>query len=210
MARSPVRVADNPLGEGLFGSGGVRLFGRVFTGLTIGDLGLNPASNNPLQTMIAANASNPETQPRLARIYGFSYLGNYFKLAEPLVFMVFGDGTPIPSGYPTPDIPVDDLGVESKGMDFADGVRMWLADQSDVALRVDITIGWLSDILLSEEMSPGNNTTGGNDIRRSDIVGHDGSLVGRDGSLVGRDGSLVGRDGSLVGRDGSFVGRRRG
>lgn len=207
MARPPV---GNPLGEGLFGSGGVRLFGRAFTGLVLGDLGLNPASNNPLQMMLAQRANDPESRPRLARIYGFSYLGNYFKLAEPLVFLVFGDGVDIKSGYPDPENPLDKLGIEAKGMDFADGVRMWLADQSDVAVRVDITIGWLSDILLSQEMGADNNTTGGTEIRRSDIVGHDGSLVGRDGSLVGRDGSLVGRDGSLVGRDGSFVGRRRG
>jgi len=200
----------NPLGEGLFGSGGVRLFGRPFTGLQIGELGLNPASNNPLQTMLAQKLTDPANPPQLARVYGFSYLGNYFKLAEPLVFLVFGKGVPITSGYPQPDNPLDNLGVESKGLDFTDGVFMWLADQADIAVRIDITIGWLNDILLSEEMGADNNVTGGNQLRRSDIVGHDGNLVGRDGNLVGRDGNLVGRDGNLVGRDGNLVGRRRG
>jgi len=200
----------SPKGEGLFSSGGVRLFGRPFNGLQVGDLGINPTSNNPLQVMLGQKFSDPANPPQLARIYGFSYLGNYFKLAEPLVFLVFGEGTVIESGCPKPDNSLDNVGVEIKGLEFTDGVRMWIADQADIAVRIDITVGWLNDILLSEEMGSDNNMTGGAQLRRSYIVGHDGSLVGRDGSMVGRDGSMVGRDGSLVGRDGSFVGRRRG
>jgi hypothetical protein len=203
-------VPGKPQGEGLFSSGGVRLFGRPYNGLQIGELGINPTSNNPLQVMLGQKFNDKANPPQLARIYGFTYLGNYFKLAEPLVFLVFGKGAEIKSGYPTPDVSLDDLGLESKGLDFTAGVWMWMADQADIALRIDITIGWLNDILLSEEMGSDNNMTGGAQLRRSDIVGHDGSLVGRDGSMVGRDGSMVGRDGSLVGRDGSFVGRRRG
>jgi len=203
-------TAGAPQGEGLFSAGGVRLFGRPFTGLELGELGLNPTSNNPLQVMLAQKFADPNNPPQLARIFGFSYLGNYFKLAEPLVFLVFGKGTAIKSGLPSPGNPLETLGVETKGVDFTEGVQMWLADQADISVRIDVTIGWLNDILLSEEMGGDNNMTGGVQLRRSDIVGHDGSLVGRDGSVVGRDGSVVGRDGSLVGRDGSFVGRRRG
>ncbi|HLB98342.1 MAG TPA: hypothetical protein VJK90_11790, partial [Acetobacteraceae bacterium] len=34
----------------------------------------------------------------LARIYGFSYLGNYFKLTAPPVLLVWGEGDPMPPG----------------------------------------------------------------------------------------------------------------
>jgi hypothetical protein len=208
MAQQP-RPA--PPGDGLFASGTIRLFGREFAGLVISEqhLGIDPSTNNPLLTSIAQKAQNPETKPRLARIYGFSYLGNYFKLAEPIIYMVFGPGEAVPSGYPEPEISAREMGAEYKGGDFTSDVRVWRADQLDIGLRIDITIGWLNDILLSQEMGSDNNITGGVGLRRADIVGHDGSLVGRDGSLVGRDGSLVGRDGSLIGRDGSLLARSR-
>jgi hypothetical protein len=58
-------------------------------------------------------------------------------------------------------------------------------DQLDITVRVDIRIGWIKDLLLSE-MSGDTNVTGGDTVRRADVVGRDGNLVGRDGNLIGR------------------------
>ena len=78
------------LGEGLLAPSGVRLFGRDYTGLTIADLGLNPTSNDPLVTQLSnAKPVDGKLPYGLARIYGFSYLGNYFKLASPIVMLVW-------------------------------------------------------------------------------------------------------------------------
>jgi hypothetical protein len=183
------------LGEGLFAPGTIRLFGRLFTGLELGELSLDPASNNPLQAQLAARAgsTDPANKAQLARIYAFSYSGNYIKLGQPVVFLVYGPGTEIKAGYPTPENSLDDLGVEFKGGDFAETVRMWTCDQLDVAVRVDITIGWMKDVLLAEETTGDNNITGGDQVRRADIVGRDGMFVGRDGMAVGRDGMLISR-----------------
>ena len=168
------------LDEGLLSSGLVRLFGRPFGGLTLGDLGASPTSNNPLAVALRAGAT-----PTLARIYGFSYLGNYYKLAEPLVFLVFGEGRSLPAGAKATDLGIDVLGIEFKDSDFTDGVTMWHVDQLDITVRIDIRIGWIKDLLLSE-MSGDNNITGGDTVRRADLVGRDGNLVGRDGNLIGR------------------------
>jgi hypothetical protein len=170
----------NVLSEGLLSSGLVRLFGRPFGGLKLGDLGTSAASNNPLATALRAGAT-----PTLARVYGFSYLGNYYKLAEPLVFLVFGEARAVPPGATTTELGIDVLGIEFKDSDFPEGVFMWHVDQLDITIRIDIRIGWIKDLLLSE-MSGDSNITGGDTVRRADIVGRDGNLVGRDGNLIGR------------------------
>ncbi len=185
MAREPKAGDTAPiLSEGLLSSGLVRLFGRPFTGLAVGDLGTSPTSNHP----IAVSMRSTGAVPTLTRVYGFSYLGNYYKLAEPLVFLVFTAGQPVPAG----ELGIDVLGIEFKDEDFTEGVLMWAIDQLDMVVRIDIHIGWVKDLLLSE-MSSDTNMTGGDSVRRADVVGRDGNLVGRDGNLVGRDGNLIGR-----------------
>jgi hypothetical protein len=113
------------LGEGLLAPSGVRLFGRDYTGLTIADLGLNPTSNDPLVTQLS-NAKPVDGRPPygLAQIYGFSYLGNYFKLASPIVMLVWGDGIKVPGGDPA--VSLSNLCVDFKAKLFAK-VKMWCA-----------------------------------------------------------------------------------
>ncbi|MEJ1977083.1 MAG: hypothetical protein WDN49_14185 [Acetobacteraceae bacterium] len=182
MAKDKTTDVSSGLTEGLLSSGLVRLFGRPFTGLTVGDLG-GGGSSNPLAAALR-NAVEAGAPPTLARIYGFSYLGNYCKLAEPLVFLVFGEGQPVPSGDKASSLGIDMLGIELTDASFTVGVSMWHVDQLDMAVRIDIRVGWVKDVLLTEI---------GNDGSRSDLVGRDGNLVGRDGNLVGRDGNLIGR-----------------
>jgi hypothetical protein len=222
MARQPY------LGESLLAPGLIRLFGREFEGLTLTQEVIDPTSNNPivLQERIeeltrqvnalhaAAAPAQPAADPaenvdaeeppqdgiaRLARIYGFSYLGNYYKIANPPVLRVYGQGFPVRAGL-APENHMDILGVEFKDEDFVQGIRMWPADHLDVAVRIDITIGWLREILLDTDMSPDSNVTGNGGGGRADVVGRDSGLVGRDSGLVGRDSGLVGRDSGFVGR----------
>ncbi len=182
----------DPLGEGLFAPATVRLFGRLFGGLEIKDLGLNKFSSNPLIAALrnqAGKESELDKEKKLARIYGFSYQGNYYKMSTPAVFLVYGEGEEVVAGYEDA-ITLSKMGVEFKDAVFSKEVRVWPADQLDVAVRIDITIGWLSDVLLADEVNADNNMTGGMSSR-SDLVGRDGNLVGRDGNLVGRDGNLI-------------------
>ena len=214
-------MAEAYLGEGLLAPGLIRLFGRKFEGLALrddgkggADLGIIPSSNNPLalQEMInrleqsqpnqsAAPPANPspDLKPQLARIYGFSYLGSYYKLANPPVLRVYGEGFKVNPGY-NPENSMEILGVEFKNQDFVRDIRMWPADHLDVTVRLDITIGALREILLDSDMSQDANATSNGVPSRADVVGRDSGLVGRDSGLVGRDSGFVGRDSGFVGR----------
>jgi hypothetical protein len=127
----------------------------------------------------------------LARIFGFSYQGSYYKLPEPTVLLVYGNGQPVPvaaAADPNPAFP----GVEFNGTQFAPGVLMWVQDQADYSVRIDITTGWLSDVLLEPGLSDGTNmTTGqGPDSGTRNSASGRGPIVGRAGGhLIGRGNS---------------------
>jgi hypothetical protein len=127
------------LTEALLAPSTIRLFGRPFSGLRLGDLGLGASSNNPLVTRLAqakaAQAAaaeaqrpiDPDDEFGLARIYGFSYLGNYFKLTMPTVLLVWGPGDPMPAGMMMPPT-MNQLGVEFQDKSFVQDIRMWSVD----------------------------------------------------------------------------------
>src|ERR1700735_2066331 len=110
--------------EDLYSGGAIRLFGRVYSGLV---LGTNKEPATPGSGLNLASQLDPKTQPQLARIYGFSYAGNYFKLADPGVLLVPGPGVPLAAG--SGGVPLEQLGVEFKDETFADTVLMWEQDE---------------------------------------------------------------------------------
>ena len=158
--------------EPLLGNTACRLFGRVFAGLTLnapeGDSRIDKARH-----------------PILARIYGFSWQGNYFKLAVPTVMMVYGGGREVPSDLNGAKI--GQIGIEFKDEFFSGDVRMWLSYDTEFAVRIDIASGWLSEILITPEASDATNVTGAGDgvtDGRSRVLGR-ASLAAR-ASMVGR------------------------
>src|SRR5271166_2664729 len=168
---------------------------------------LQPAAPQPQagEQPPAADPNDPpdsdelqDQKARLARIYGFSYLGHYYKIANPPVLRVYGQGFTVRPGF-APENQMDILGVEFKDEDFVRGIRMWPSDHLDVAVRIDITIGWLREILLDPDMSADTNVTSNVGGSRADVVGRDSGAVGRDSGAVGRDSGAVGRDSGAVG-----------
>ncbi len=178
---SGAKSGGEALGEGLLAPGAVRLFGRPFTGLSVGDLAASASRSHPL-AVAEREARKLGREPGLARIYGFSYLGTYAKLSEPAVFLVFDAGEPVPAGAADPDASVGMAGCEYPTGVFAEGLRLWIIDQLDMLVRIDIRIGWAADLLLSEM----NGDGAGGAARRADLVGRDANLVGRDANLIGR------------------------
>lgn len=172
------------LGETLLADSVVRMFGRPFIGLEIGKEGQqavlrNQAARNPLNAQL-----DPAKDPRLARIYGFSYQGNYYKLAAPAVFLVHGEGVQVPASIDPVQLAIS--GVEFKDETFAAGVRMWVYDEYDFSVRIDIESGWIRDILLQEEMGGAGSITSGDATDRTNMVSRV-DMVGRV-DLVGRPG----------------------
>ena len=109
----------------------------------------NPFVRNPLVdklTPIASASENPDKiEPALARIYGFSFEGNYYKLSRPAIFLVHGPGQPVTAGQDP--ITLSSLGVEFKDQVFALEVRMWAYDKLDMSLRIDMASGQLLSLI---------------------------------------------------------------
>jgi hypothetical protein len=160
-------------GEPLLAGGTVRLFGRKFGGLTLG-----PEATLPAQFHARAH-------PMLARIYGFSYQGNYFKLSVPTVLLVYGAGTPVPADMNGASI--DQIGIEFKDEFFSESVSVWNALDVDFSVRIDISSGWLSDLLIVPEASEASNVTGtgdGTTEGRNRVVGR--AVMAARAVMVGR------------------------
>ena len=128
-------------GEDVLDPSRVRLFGVPFVSLKLvpEEIRRYRYSNKLLQQKML------QADTMLARIYGFSYEGQYHKLAKPLVFVVHGPGRSRLENRPAS---VTNWGMENKDFQFADDVRVWEMDKEDLTLRIDIVSGFLSDILL--------------------------------------------------------------
>ena len=153
LAAAAAAPPGPPGGEPLLAGASVRLFGSLFAGLTLGTLGPRPPFPGGFP------AANQNLQ--LARIYGFSWQGNYFKMATPAVFVVDGPGVPVIDGLPLAAI--GQVGLELKDEFFSTNVLMWNAYDVDFSVRIDITSGWLSEILIAAEASDATNVTGSGD-----------------------------------------------
>lgn len=88
--------------------------------------------------------------PGLARIYSFSYEGQYYKLPYPLIYLVWGDGEH-PDADEGPGLPrfeTQNTGLEGKGWRFASDIRVWKMDKHESSMAIDIDVGEMKDILL--------------------------------------------------------------
>ena len=145
MARRP-QQGPSIFDDTLLSSSQVRLFGREFNGLSLDTAWLKKmaSQSGPGKGGTLATKLDPNDDPKLARIYGFSYEGSYYKLDAPYVFLVHGDGTQIDVEDPS----MNHVGVEMMGERFLKEVRMWSYDKVDFSVRIEITSGWLEEILL--------------------------------------------------------------
>ena len=150
--------------ESLLSPSGIKLFGREFPGFSTANLPTALGANHFLLDQINA------TGAKFARIYAFSYEGNFYTLPKPAIFLVHGDGEAIAgaglSGRGGADGGLtDQAGLAAKSFDFERsdgftpptndplfGVRCWAYDKGDFSLRLEVTTGSLEDILLEAEI----------------------------------------------------------
>jgi hypothetical protein len=130
----PGPVANSP--ESLLAPSLIRLFGRLFAGLQLHhaeSLAGEPATSFGSGKEAGSLGERlTEQDPKLARIYGFSYEGNYYKLPKPFIFLVHGDGKTIDevnglAGY----------GFEIKEAALFPDVRVWTYDKLDQSIRIE-------------------------------------------------------------------------
>ncbi len=146
--------------ETLMSSSNILLYGRVMTDMSVSPQAApNDEGNHFLRDVYSRTDENDNCTARLARIYGFSYAGTYYALDEPVIFLVHGPGVlaqPRPPGdaarqsvSPTdPDL----SGVDAQDFTHSDTIMVWTYDKNDFSIRLDVSTGWLEDILLGAEL----------------------------------------------------------
>ena len=94
-----------------------------------------------------------------ARIYGFSYEGDYFDLPSPTLFLVHGDGELAsqkgkdqsednPSNRSRAPRDPSIGGMAAADFQFADDIRVWDYDKADYTIRMDVASGMFEQVLL--------------------------------------------------------------
>jgi hypothetical protein len=131
------------MAENLMSPGLIRLYGREFTGLKLGDendsQSLHPGS---AAAPLAAALTKVGSKPQLARIYAFSFEGRFYILRQPSVFLVHGPGEKVAAL-------TEFSGVAARDWEFEGDVRVWKYDRLDYTLRCDIDTGPLEDLLVN-------------------------------------------------------------
>jgi hypothetical protein len=125
--------------ETLLAASEIKLYGRVVGGLAVDVKGHTSLGNN-LFVKKQLEASNA----RFARIYAFSFEGQYYVLPKPAIFLVHGDGAA------AKDVP----GVAARDWDFLTDIKAWSYDKADFSIRLDIETGPLDKILLEDAVKP--------------------------------------------------------
>ena len=151
-------------GETLLSASAVKLYGRVVKGLTVNlaDARVELGSNRFLRDQLD-EIKNIGAGPLLARIYGFSYMGQYTSLTCAAIFLVHGEGELASSsvdsakGGGTTSPPAaaasstDASGVAAKDWALSTDIRVWEYDRADFSLRLDVDSGPLERILINKQ-----------------------------------------------------------
>jgi len=117
-----------------------------------------PGENKFLQKQLRS----PEAT--LARIYSFSYEGQYYELPKPAIFLVHGEGRAIRVG-PGGNTNIETSGVMTKIWEFSDDgeirdLRYWEYDKGDFSIRLDIETGPFEQIVLAAQLRSASPTSG--------------------------------------------------
>ena len=104
----------------------------------------------------------------LARIYSFSYEGQYYELPKPAILLVHGVGTEIKVA-PGGDSNIETSGVLAKIWEFSadpsGDLRYWEYDKGDFSIRLEIDTGPFEQILLASQLRGSASLSSGMDLR---------------------------------------------
>lgn len=114
----------------------VTLFGKIVEDLTI-----------------VSSVKSKADKPAFARIYGFSFGGEYVEMAGSTFFVVHGPGKPaLESDINVPNMD-DDL-------EFYKSLKVWAYDKSEQTKRLDMDAGTFEQILLGDGPDGGPGVSG--------------------------------------------------
>jgi hypothetical protein len=156
-SRRATKVGNGERGEGavagetenglepLLAGTAVRLFGRLVAGITID---LEAAAGSLGAALARLKSPVPDDAPGLARVYGFSYEGQYYDLARPALYLVHGQGIDLDEATPA------QTGIAAEPPTLAPDMKVWAYDPADFSLRLSFEVGPLERILLEAELEP--------------------------------------------------------
>ena len=156
--------------ETLLSPSNILLYGRVLQDLTFQFA--PPPTTIPPETGEGSEAGPPRlgdnnflqrqlnaADVNFARIYGYSYEGEYYDLAKPAIFLVHGEGTAAGGPFPADAARVarapadaDRTGTAGQTGSFAEDMMVWSYDKADFSIRLDAETGPLEQILLEAEL----------------------------------------------------------
>ena len=114
----------------------VTLFGKIVTDLKI-----------------ESSDKSSKTKPAFARIYGFSFGGEYVEMAGSTFFVVNGPGKPALST----DVNVPGMDDD---LEFYKTLKTWSYPKSEQAMRMDMDAGTFEQILLGDGPDGGSGVSG--------------------------------------------------
>ena len=200
--------------ETLLSPSNVLLYGRVVQDLVYNPSAVKPESDTPTregrnnflaQQLGVSTSCSPvdsvkeKSKPRLARIYGFAFDGQYYDLASPAIFIVHGPGVTADPGVKDSrqakaPAKVDLSGVANTPSSMPDDILVWSYDKDDLSLRMDVSTGTLEQILLEMEFAMD--------------FGPAGQKFGPSGQKFGPSGQKFGPSGQKFGPSGQKLGSR--
>ncbi len=179
--------------ETLLTPSSIKLYGRVVHSLKYTNDTANTGlgANKFLQKQLEANKPHPE----LARIYAFSFEGQFYAIPRPPIFLVHGTGTPV-GNWVGPST-LDQAGVAGREWDFSgnwdqtaqgkpgtDDLYYWEYEKGDFSLRLDLEAGPFEQILLQMALRSGADRASGAGVSGAGVSGAGVSGAGVSGAGV--------------------------
>jgi hypothetical protein len=113
---------------------------------------------------------------RLARIYGFTYEGQYSTLPVPSLFLVHGPGQPVANQS---RISMETAGVAAREWEFSGpysnrliDLRRWDYDKADFSIRFDVDSGPFEQILLAMILGGGSSMSANHNLGAHNLSVH--------------------------------------
>ena len=146
------------MAETLMSPSTIKMYGRVVTDLTLDPQKpkKGPGANGLLHDQLTQEPveGDPKKGARLARIYAMSFEGTLYTLPKPAIFVVHGEGDPVPKpGFAAGGTKPDASGLAVRDFAWEDDLRYWSYDKDDVSLRLDVVTGPLDEILIDATLS---------------------------------------------------------
>jgi hypothetical protein len=200
--------------ESLLSPSNILLYGRTLADLQIiheGDDKADGKNEKQIHTPFVSDRGGQnnflqqqlnDPTSKLARIYGFSFEGQYYDLAKPALFLVHGDGEVadqvVGAGgnarqARAPE-EADRTGVAAQGYSFSEDVRVWSYDGGDYSIRLDVETGTFDQILLDAETRL-NKLEGSYTGASARISGASARVMGASARLSGASARLKGNRG---------------